>query len=297
METNRSRMLNVLLFAFASIALALVLFSVIKPSNGNKRNSPNSEVTSTLSKVKQSRVLKAGYVVYPPFVVRDPQTDKLSGYFIDLMEIVAMEAGFRIEYEEATWASMIAGLQTGKFDLVVSAVFRTIPRSYEVTFGEPILYLGIGGIVRADDGRVQDANDLGKPGIRIAVLNGAVSHEFIRKRFPDASLTVVSGVDISRPLLEVMAGRADIGLAETIICTRFAREHPEVKNPFAKRPLSMYGASMMTRHGDDDWTKFIDTAISRLLLDGTTDRLDAKYRTDIGDAAWFTKQKPWISED
>ena len=101
---------------------------------------------SILQKVQRTKVIKAGYIPYPPFVLVDPNTKKLSGYFIELMDAIVdnMGQGIKIEYEETTWGTMVVGAQSGKFDIVVSGILSTIPRSMQVTFTRPVLLISSG---------------------------------------------------------------------------------------------------------------------------------------------------------
>ena len=48
------------------------------------------------------------------------------------------------------------------------------------------------------------------------MLNGAVSHEYVKWFLPNAQVIVVSGTDNARPMQEV----ADITLAESLACGR-----------------------------------------------------------------------------
>ena len=48
---------------------------------------------SILQKVQRTKVIKAGYIPYPPFVLVDPNTKKLSGYFIELMDAIVDNMG------------------------------------------------------------------------------------------------------------------------------------------------------------------------------------------------------------
>src|SRR5262245_48010271 len=106
------------------LRLSLVaLCTAVAAGCGAQRYSAPARSSGQLERVKTSGHLKAGYIKYPPFVIQDTATGKLSGYFIDLMSAIATEGNFTVDYEETNWGTMVAGLQTGKFDIVVSGVF------------------------------------------------------------------------------------------------------------------------------------------------------------------------------
>ncbi len=252
---------------------------------------PTTGPESVLTTLKDTGRLKAGYIKYPPFVIQDPGTGQLSGYFIDLMNTIATEGGFEVDYEETNWGTMVTGLQTRRFDIVVSGVFRTIPRAKEVTFTNPVLYVGISAIARKDDTRFKSLSDLARSGLTIAVTNGEVGHEYAKRFLPDAKLTVLTTDDISRPMLEVSAGRADVALGDSMTAYRFARAHSEVQDVFARSPFYVYGTTFMVRRDDPEWLDFLNISIEQMELSGVTDRLEAKYKE--GATAWISKTKPW----
>src|SRR5437879_15204 len=154
------------------LLFGLLALGVIVGCRSNKSQSvlpggPAGE--SVLDKIKRTGSLSACYIKYPPFVIQDPQTGKLSGYFIDLMAAIAKEGNLAVDYEETNWGTMITALQSGKCDIIVSGVFPTILRTKEVTFTTPLLYVGLSGIARKNDNRFKTAADLTQKGLAIAV--------------------------------------------------------------------------------------------------------------------------------
>lgn len=251
---------------------------------------------SALDRIKREKVIHAGYIKYPPFVEVEPSAGRPSGYFIDLMEQVRTFMGrdIRIDYEETAWGTMVSGIQSGRFDVVVSGIFSTIPRSMEVTFPKPLLYVGLSGVARRGDTRFMSAEDLKKPGLTIAVTAGEVGHEYAQRFLPDAKLIVIDTPDITRPMLEVLAGRADIGLADSMSCFNFVAAHAaQAVHLFDTRPLYVYATTVMIPRGDPDWKDFLDQAFMFLQNSGLTQELEGKYKK--GRAAWLSIRPPFES--
>lgn len=246
---------------------------------------------SILQKVQRTKVINAGYIPYPPFVIVDPNTRKLSGYFIELMdEIVArMGQDIKVQYEETTWGTMVVGVQSGKFDIVVSGIFSTIPRAMQVSFSKPVLLVGLSAVTRADDTRFVNEADLQKGGLTIAVTAGEVGHSYSQQYLPNAKLIVVDTPEITRPMLEVLAGRADVGIADSMSVYNFVEAHKgKAKNVFAEKPLYLYGTGLMLPR-DLQWKDFIDQAISFLEYSKVVDRLEKKYKK--GATEWISLHK------
>ena len=257
------------------------------------QQAPASAQESILQKVQRTKVIKAGYIPYPPFVLVDPNTKKLSGYFIELMDAIVdnMGQGIKIEYEETTWGTMVVGAQSGKFDIVVSGILSTIPRSMQVTFSRPVLLIGLSAVAKAGDNRFKTEADLRKagPGLNIAVTAGEIGHSYSQKYLPGAKLTVLDTPDITRPMLEVLSGHADIGIADSISVSNFVDAHKgQAVNVFAEHPLFVYGCGLLLPR-DMQWKDFIDQAIDFLEYSKVLDRLEQKYKK--GQSEWISLKK------
>jgi ABC-type amino acid transport substrate-binding protein len=251
----------------------------------------SAQQPSILQNIQKTKTINAAYIPYPPFVIVDPNTKKVSGYFIELMdEIVAnMGQDIKIKYEETTWGTMVVGVQSGKFDVVVSGIFSTIPRSMQVTFTRPVMLVGLSAVARSDDKRFKTDEDLKKPGLTVAVTAGEVGHSYAKQYLPNAKLIVLDTPDITRPMLEVLAGRADVGIADSMSVYNFVEAHKgKATNVFGERPLYLYGTGLMLPR-DLQWKDFLDQAINFLEYSKVLDRLEAKYKK--GATEWTSFKK------
>jgi polar amino acid transport system substrate-binding protein len=74
------------------------------------------------------RIKKAGKITvatmpnYAPITYKDPATNKLTGFDIDLGEALAKELGVAIEWQEIAFAQMIPSLQTGRVDVALAGM-------------------------------------------------------------------------------------------------------------------------------------------------------------------------------
>jgi polar amino acid transport system substrate-binding protein len=275
---------------FFLLALALLAGACGQASPG----APTQKNESILNRVKRERVIHAGYIKYPPFVDVDPRTNQPSGYFIDVMDEVRSRMGkdMKISYEETTWGTMVAGVQTRRFDVVVSGIFSTIPRAMEVTFARPLLFVGLGAVVRKNETRFAKESDLQQPGLTVAVTAGEVGHEYSQTYLPKAKLIVIDTPDITRPMLEVLSGRADIGIADSMSCYNFVAAHPgDAKQLFADHPLYVYATTVLLPRHDPDWKDFLDQSFAFLDYSGITKRIEAKYKK--GSTAWISRTVPF----
>ncbi len=75
----------------------------------------------------------------PPFESVDPDTGKIVGFDIDLMNAIARKSGFEVEYVNVVWDDIFAGLDSNKYDAIISAVTITEKRREAYDFSDPYI--------------------------------------------------------------------------------------------------------------------------------------------------------------
>lgn len=180
-------------------------------------------------------------------------------------------------FHEAKWATFVAGLQSGQFDLSVAATFATIPRALAVDFSKPIHYLGYSAIVRKNDSRFKSLKDIDKPGIKVAVVQGAAGHEYAKQNFKNAQLVVLSTGDLTAPFVEVSAKRVDVGIEDAWATRRYAAKHPEVVDLFSESPYNVLPIAWAVRKGDTQMLNFVNTVVDYLMINGKLQQFASKY--------------------
>lgn len=85
----------------------------------------------------QAKVLKVGSdIAYAPFEYFD-EKHKETGFDIDLMNAIAADMGYEVEYETAAFDGLIPALQANKYDCIISAMTIRDDRAESVKFSDP----------------------------------------------------------------------------------------------------------------------------------------------------------------
>ena len=71
---------------------------------------------------------------YAPITFKDPATNKLTGFDIELGEAIAAELGLKAEWQETAFAQMLPSLQTGRVDMVMAFMSDTPARRETADF-------------------------------------------------------------------------------------------------------------------------------------------------------------------
>lgn len=86
------------------------------------------------------RIKTAGKLVigtqpnYPPITSKDPATNQLIGFDIELGEAIAKELGLKVEWQETAFAQMLPSIQTGRVDMALAGMSDLPARREQVDF-------------------------------------------------------------------------------------------------------------------------------------------------------------------
>lgn len=277
----------------AAVVAAGVAFGTAKFAGTTSLSSAKAP-TGTLEKVSSSGVIRCGYVTYPPGLIKDPNTGKISGIFPEVLEKAAANLGLKVEWtEEVGWGTMVEGLKAGRYDMIGSPVWPTSQRILVADFTHPIYYGGAEAFVRADDARFDNGLEiLNDPQFKIATTDGEVTDAIAQQDFSKATrVSLPQLTDLSQLLLTVADGKADITFAEPHIAYEFMKSNPgKIKAARPGKPARLYPNTMMLSQSDLAFRRMIDLAISELQNNGVVDSILKKYEPFPG--AFYRNASP-----
>ena len=277
---------NYAVLVISVIAIILALFALFRAPTGV---APIEK--STFDNILEKDEITVCYMTWPPSVIKDPNTGKLSGFIIDIFEEVVKDADLKVKYTESTWGGFPADLNTGKCDAAVAGIYPTIGRSTSVSFTRPFFYAGNGGVVKAGETRFKTVEDLNKEGVKIAVIQGEYGHIYSQKYLPKATLVVLEkGSDNTAPLVAVSSGQADAGLIMSDVVSEYVKLHPEVKDLFSDQPYSTTPIVWATRQNDQELLNFLNNGIDYLKSVGFLDATAKKY-SPVG---WYGLKQEYV---
>lgn len=281
----------------AALTVGLVLTGALFWNHSVKAQSTSAQsADSVYSRVMQSKKIRAAWLTYPPAVMKDPTTGKLSGTFVESLEGVAHNLGLQVEWAdtETPWADQIAGLDADKFDVVGSPVWANPTRGKLTTLSNPVYYSTIGIYVRSNDQRfgndwaafgfAQGDQLLNRSNIKIATLEGETGELIARNQFPDAKQVTIPPNSTMPVLLQtVVDGQADVAFVEPYLAVEFLKGHPgKVKNIAEEHPVRVLGNVYMFKKNEYQFKQMIDVALEELQNNGGVDRLLSKYENEPG---------------
>ncbi len=266
---------------FKNVAIMLVLVVFVAACNQDGSQQVGSQKETVYDRIIRTGVIRAGYITYPPALMKDTTTGKMSGIFVETLEQVASDLELKVKWtEEVGWGAQIAGLNSDRYDIVGSPVWANPTRGKLTSMSVPVYYSGIGIYVRAKDDRFAgDWSKIDDGTVKIATIDGETADLIARTQFPKAKrVSLPQLTDISRMFLEVATNKADVCFAEPYYGFKYLQSNPgSVKNIAAARPIKVLGNCYMFKKGEYQLKHTLDVAIEDLLNSGFVDKLLEKY--------------------
>ena len=208
---------------------------------------------------------------YPPFNFRDEQ-GMLTGFDVEIAEGIAGKLGLKPEFTTTEWSGILAGLQAGKFDVIVNQVAATDQRKQVFDFSEPYVVSSPQLVIRANETRaLKTPADL--KGKKIGVGQGTNFAE-IARGIEGAEVKVYPGAQ--EYLADLAAGRIDVALNDSLLIPYLAaKTRLPVK---AGAPLGKVESNAIPfRKGNPKFKAAIDKALADLKADGSYAKNSTKY--------------------
>ncbi len=96
---------------------------------------------------------------YPPMEYRD-ENNELIGFDVDFATALAAELGVEVEFVSTAWDGIFLGLESDKYDAIISSVSTTTERLENYDFSKPYLSNGQVIIVRPDSEMIESPEQL-----------------------------------------------------------------------------------------------------------------------------------------
>lgn len=159
---------------------------------------------------------------WPPFEMVDESTKELIGFDIELMNAIAEEGGFEVEYVNVGFDPLLAGMAQCQYDAAISAMTITEERKESMLFSDPYFEAGQVVTVRFDNMDINGKDDLvGKMvGSQIGTT-GAIFVESIE------GATLKTYDDIGLAYQDLINGQLDAVVADNPLALDYVGANPD----------------------------------------------------------------------
>jgi ABC-type amino acid transport substrate-binding protein len=275
--------------------LALVLGVLLVVGCGDNDDDENGGGGEPAAEVKQfpadttlGKIQKAGEITIgvkfdvPPFGFKNPQTNEVEGFDVDMGRFIAEELGVEPKFIEAISDNRIPFLERGTVDLILSTMTINAERDMEIDFSE-VYYIAQGRILVPKGSDIKGLEDLA--GNRVCTALGSTYEETIRTEAPDADLKLV---DTYSECLELLQNEAiDAISTDDVILTGMIIQDDSLEMVGDRLTIEPYGVGI--KEGDRQLKRFVDGVLKDVEEDG---RWEETYQKWVGRHIGRQEQPP-----
>lgn len=236
-----------------------------------------SEVSSAPADLL-SEIKERGYITvamegtWAPWTYHD-ESDTLVGYDVEVARLIAEKLGVEVQYVEGEWDGLLAGLEAGRYDVMVNGVDITPERSEKYDFSTPYAYNRTAVITLADNDSITALED----------LDGKSTANTISSTYAELAESygaTVTGVDDLNQTIELLlTGRIDATLNAEVTFYDYLDEHPDANIKIAALTEDATEVAIPMRKGEETASlrEAINQALAELQESGELAALSEKY--------------------
>lgn len=209
---------------------------------------------------------------WAPWTYHDEE-DQLVGYDVEVGQLIAEKLGVEATFVEGEWDGLLAGLDAGRYDIMINGVEITDDRAEKYDFTDPYAYIRTAIIVDGDNEEITSYEDLeGK--------NTANTISSTYAELAESYGAQVTGVDDLNQTFELLlSGRIDATLNAEVTYYDYMKAHPEANLKVAALTDEASHVAIPLRKGgeSDRLQEAINEALNELNESGELSELSMKY--------------------
>ena len=262
------------------IFLALLLLCLAAPAFA-----ADAPKESVYDRVMRTGTIRCGYFLYPPALMKDPNTGAMSGIYYDYLEQLGHNLHLKIDWaEEIGLGDYPTALQNGRIDAMCSSIWINGARARAHDFVSPLFYLPLYLYTRTGDTRFdKDPMLLNDPKYKLAILEGGATDIIRREMFPKSGdYTLPQTTSPAELFLSLGASKADAVIYEPLTFSFFDKANPGKIRQASAKPVKVFASAIPVKHGEEAFRRMLSLATQEMQLSGSAEKILKKYETQKG---------------
>ncbi len=256
----------------AALAAALLLAASLTGCGQEKPQATDMGDDLLAAIQAKGEIVVAMEGTWSPWTYHDDRGE-LVGYDVEVANAIAEKLGVKATFVEGGWDGLLAGLESGRYDIMVNGVDIDEERQEKYDFSVPYAYNRTAVIVRGDDDSVQSMEDLNGKSTANTITStyAAVAQKY------GAEVTPVD--DLNQTFELLLTQRIDATLNAEVTYYDYMKAHPDANLKIACLDSDATQAAIPMRKGEETAAlrQAIDQALAELSEDGTLSELAVKY--------------------
>jgi len=211
---------------------------------------------------------------YPPMEFNDEKTGEIVGFDIDLANAIAEEMGLKAEFVSTAWDSIFIGLDTSKYDCIMSSVSMTQERLPNFEFTTPYLANGQVIVVKPGDESVKTPEDLA--GKKVGVQFQTTADEACKKHLEKVQFDLTQYDSIDLAFLAMKSGNVDVIVVDMAVAIDYAAKYPD-EYVISSAQLTNEPISICIKKGNTELKDAMQSALDKVIKDGKLSEISVKW--------------------
>lgn len=170
---------------------------------------------------------------FPPFESVKEGTTDYTGIDIDIADYIAKKTGKKVEFTDMKFASLVPTLQSGRADIIISAISPTEERKQVVDFSKPYYFPMKAIICKKGDGYDTLEKLKGKS------AGASMGTTFVKDLKNEGGIEVVEMDTTPLVVQDIKNGRLAGGLFDSAQAAVFVKENPDLELHVLNLPVVM----------------------------------------------------------
>lgn len=278
------KLIAILMAAAAVSLMGLTGCSSPNGASSSENASPSSEESAAesagdlLSQIQErGEIVIAMEGTWAPWTYHD-ENDELVGFDVEVGQQIAEALGVEATFVEGEWDGLLAGLDAGRYDIMINGVDITEERAQAYDFSEPYAYNRTAVIVSGDNTDITSMED----------LEGKHTANTISSTYAEVAEgygAEVTGVDDLNQTFELLlSGRIDATLNAEVTYYDYMEAHPDANLKIACLDPQATQVAIPFRKGEETASlrEAVNQALAEMRESGALTELSEKYfGTDI----------------
>lgn len=247
----------------------LLLSTLLLAGCGSKQNSDKDQLARIQEKGELVIAMEGNWA---PWTYHGDDGE-LTGYDTEVGKLIAQKLGVKATFVEGEWDGLLAGMDSGRYDIVINGVDVTPEREESYDFTDAYGYTRTALVVASDNDTIHSFED----------LNGKTTANSIGSTYMELAETygaTVSGVDtLDETIQMVLQHRVDATLNADLSFYDYLGQHPDAAIKIVAQTEEANSIAIPCKKGDDSATlrEAINKALEELRADGSLSELSNRF--------------------
>lgn len=262
-----------------SAVMAVSMFAACGSSSSSSSSASSASSSSAKASSDDNTLTMATSADFPPYEYMEGKEYK--GIDIELAQAIADKLGMKLDIQNVKFDSIVAGVQSGKYDVGFSGITITDDRKQSVAFSDPYI-TAVQSIIVPTGSSIKSKDDINKD-TKIGVQTGTTGDLDATDEYGDDE--DIQRYDVATDAIQALiTGKCDCVIIDQAPAEQYVAAN-QGKLELLPTEYETEEYAIAINKNNKDLLDKVNQALSELKEDGTVDSIVAKYDKEGDDSS------------